>query len=219
MASIKKCKGSGKTQGFGCGEPLFFTERNGLKTYRSKFGICPTCQWEWGKTNEEGKQWFSKKLELQKNKAEKEKKKEFRKKKSDLNVKGAMQSADNYFSRYIRLYYSKDGFCTCYTCGTDTPIKELDNGHYQKREHKATRYHENNCRPQCKTCNGDVKHNGKQDEFRVNLVNEIGEKEVVEVETLARSIFKVNTKFFRDTSDYYRLKLNELQKTLKVKIW
>ena len=205
----KSCKGTGIAKGSGCGK---------LSNNR-KYGLCSTCKIGWAMNTENGKEWLKKQTAYKMKSNEKEKKKEDRDKKRELNVSGSMKLADTYFSRYIRLKHSKDGYCTCYTCGTDVSIKELDNGHYQKREHKATRYHENNCRPQCKTCNGDVKHNGKQDEFRVNLVNEIGEEKVIEIERLAKSIFKVNTKFFRDTSDYYRIKLNELQKKLRVKFW
>ena len=150
---------------------------------------------------------------------EKDEKKEHRKKKRDLDTSGAMKLADTYFSRYMRLKHSLHGYCTCYTCGTDKPIKEVDNGHYIKREHKATRYHENNCRPQCKTCNGDTKHNGKQAEFRVGLSYEIGEDAVIEIERLARTTTKASTVFYRNISDEYRVKVNELQKQLKVKYW
>ena len=130
-----------------------------------------------------------------------------------------MSNADTYFSRYMRLKHSKDGKCTCYTCGVLKPIKEAQNGHYQKREHQATRFDENNTRPQCSTCNGNTKHNGKQDVFRVNLVNEIGEEKVIDIEQRARSIFKTNHTYFKQISDYYREKVNELQKEMKVKYW
>ncbi len=125
-----------------------------------------------------------------------------------------------YFSRYVRLFYSdENGNTTCYTCGSINNLKEVDNGHYQKREHKATRYHRNNCRVQCKTCNGDTKHNGKQDVFRKNLVYEIGENEVLEIEKLARTTIKANALFYREVADKYRILLNELQDKLKVKYW
>jgi hypothetical protein len=124
-----------------------------------------------------------------------------------------------YFSRYIRLLHSSEGFCTCYTCGSIKDIKDVDNGHYIKREHKTTRYSEKNCRPQCKTCNGDTKHNGKQIEFRENLVREIGLKEVEILEFLGRSTLKADGLFYRRTADEYRDKLNKLQKELNVKYW
>ena len=188
---------------------------NGI-AYKFTYGLCPICLYYWMTTTERGKIYNSKMFSPKVKKAIEKTKRE---KKKTLNVSGAMKLADTYFSRFIRLAHSKDGLCTCYTCGTIKEIKEVDNGHYLKREHKATRYHENNCRPQCKTCNGDVKHNGKQAEFRVNLSYEIGDDEVIELERLARTTIKANYLFFKELSDYYRIKVNEIQRKLKVKYW
>lgn len=205
----KNCKGTGNAKGCGCGEP----------TYNRTFGLCLNCLRIWSVTMEEGKAWLKKQTMYKMKSNKKEEKAKNRQEKKDIDEKGAMRLADMYFSRFIRVLFSEDGNCTCYTCGGLREIKEVDNGHYQKREHKATRYHLNNCRPQCKTCNGDVKHNGKQDEFRVNLVCEIGEEAVVEIERLARTMIKANVVFYRDIADEFRNKLNELQKKLKVKYW
>jgi hypothetical protein len=218
---MKKCKGSGKAKDFGCGVPLPFSERNGLKAYNAKYGLGINCGCfsKWLRNSEDGKKMIENAVSKGKIKVDKKKRSEFRERKMDLNVKGAMQLADTYFSRYVRVKNSVDGKCTCFTCGTIKDIKEVDNGHYQKRGHQATRYHLNNCKPQCKTCNGDTKHNGKQDEFRVNLVNLIGEKSVVKIELLSKTIYNTNSKHFRDVADYYRIKVNELQKKLGVKYW
>ncbi len=205
----KPCKGTGKAKGYGCG----------TESIKRTYGLCIKCLREWAVGSEEGKQWLSKQTAYKMRSNEKEKKKEFREKKQELNVKCSMRNADTYFSRYVRLINSIDGNCTCYTCGGINDIKETDNGHYMKREHKATRYHENNCRPQCKTCNGDTKHNGKQAEFRVHLANEIGEENVVKIENLSRTLIKANHLFYKEKSDYYRIKVNELQKELGVKYW
>jgi hypothetical protein len=207
--ALKDCKGTGDAKGCGCGEPA----------YKRTYGLCQNCIRIWAVTTEAGKAWLKKQTAYKMKSAKNEEKKKDREIKRELNTSGAMKLADTYFSRYIRLFHSLHGYCTCYTCGTDKPIKECDNGHYEKREHKATRYHENNCRPQCKTCNGDTKHNGKQAEFRVGLSAEIGEEEVVEIERLARTPIKANTSFYRDLADTYRVKTNELQKKLKVKYW
>lgn len=40
---MKKCKGSGKAKNYGCGVSLPFSERNGLKTYKSKYGLGYDC--------------------------------------------------------------------------------------------------------------------------------------------------------------------------------
>lgn len=211
--SQKKCKG--------CGEPLEFVLRGNIKVYNQKYGYGLKCCYNnWLISDDpKAKEAFDKFLIKNKRDYEAQKKKEFRAKKQEFNQKGLMQLADTYFSRYIRLKSSVNGKCTCYTCGAIKDIKEVDNGHYMKREHKATRYHENNCRPQCKTCNGDTKHNGKQIEFRENLVNEIGEQKVIDIEKLSKTSIKANHFFYKGISDYYREKVNEMQKELKVKYW
>ena len=187
--------------------------------FKYGLGISCGCYSKWILTTEAGKEHLNKSRITGKKKAEKQEKKANRQRKRDLNEKGAMNLADMYFSRYIRLKHSENGLCTCYTCGNILPLKELDNGHYEKRQHKATRYHENNCRPQCKTCNGDTKHNGKQVEFRINLINEIGLKSVEEIEVLAKTSVKMSAKDYRDIADNYREKINQLQKDLGVKYW
>ena len=205
----KKCKGTGKAKGYGCQ----------TESVWRKYGLCRSCYAKWLYTTDEGRELIERSRIKAKKKVETEKKREWTKRKRELNSGKTMKLADTYFSRYIRLKYSKDGKCTCYTCGALKDITDIDNGHFQKREHQATRYHEDNCRPQCKTCNGDVKHNGKQIEFRENLVREIGEDNVQEIERLSRSVYKTNYKHFKDLADHYREQLNQLQKKLNIKIW
>lgn len=220
---IKVCSGTGIAKGFGCKTPLMFTEYNGRRTYDATYGLCNSCKIDWAMNDEEGKKWLSKQTayKIKKNKKEKEKeeRKELREKRIQLNTGNAMKNADTYFSRYIRLKYSEEGKCTCYTCGDLKEIKEIDNGHFEKRGYKATRYHEDNCRPQCKTCNGDTASNGKQKEFRKLLVMEIGEEKVLEVERLAKTTIKADTNFYLQKSDYYREKVKEIQKEKNIKIW
>jgi hypothetical protein len=217
-----KCKGKGKAKDFdGCGVELDYTTNNNLKTYKAKYGLgfkCG-CYQKWLLTTPEGKEQIKRSAIKGKRIVEKEERKKFIEFKRSVRWDKAMDLADMYFSRYIRLKHSEDGKCTCYTCGAIKGIKEVDNGHFIKREHQAVRYHKNNCRPQCKTCNGDIKHNGKQLEFRENLILEIGLAEVEELERLGRSTFKTNAKYFRDIADEYREKVKRIQKEKGIKVW
>lgn len=205
----KKCEGTGKAKGNGCNE---------LK-YIHRYGLCINCFGKWLYSTTEGKEMLYKAAIRAKKDNIKKEQKRIREAKKENNEKNAMSLADTYFSRYIRLKHSERGKCTCYTCGTIKPIKEVDNGHYMKRGHKSTRFHENNCRPQCKVCNGNTLHNGKQVEFRINLINEIGLKEVEEIEKLSKESIKAGYHFYKEISDKYRVKVNELQKELNLKIW
>ena len=217
MKTQKICKGQNRAHGYvGCGKVT--------DVKRLKYGICPSCLIDWGTTTEGGKLWYSTMfLPKVKRVTQKEQRKKTNELKNELNTGRAMRLADMYFSRYIRLKHSfeNDGitYCTCFTSGDIVPIKELDNGHFMKREHKATRYHEDNCRPQSKRDNGDTKHNGKQVEFKDNLIREIGEERVLEVERLAKTIIKADTYFYKSIADKYRVLVNDIQKERNIKIW
>jgi len=205
----KKCKGTGKAIDNGCG----------LNKQIFRYGLCKSCFIDWLYNTEEGSKVLKNSLISSKKKVMSEMKQASRNEKKEMNTSKAMQLADMYFSRYIRLTHSENQLCTCYTCSKILPIKQVDNGHYQKREHKATRYHENNCRPQCKVCNGNTKYNGNQVEFRINLINEIGLEAVIELETLAKTTISVNTRFYLDIAECYRIKVNAIQKELGIKVF
>lgn len=83
---------------------------------------------------------------------------------------------DKWFSLYIRNKYAKNGMCTCYTCGAVKDIKHIQNGHFVSRSYLATRFDEDNCRPQCVGCN--LFGGGKPFEFEERLKKEIGEEKV-----------------------------------------
>jgi len=61
---------------------------------------------------------------------------------------------DKVFSEYIRLRDSdENGICKCITCGAYHHWKNMDCGHFIKRQHKSLRYNEINCNAQCRKCN------------------------------------------------------------------
>ena len=81
-----------------------------------------------------------------------------------------VKKLDGIFSKYIRLKHSKNGICTCYTCGRKYEIKKIHAGHFMSRRHYSTRWDEDNVRPQCYGCN--VGNQGKQYEFALALNKE-----------------------------------------------
>ena len=65
-----------------------------------------------------------------------------------------VKALDRAFSEYIRLFWADyQGNCRCVTCGSVHNWRDIDCGHYVGRTHKATRWNETNCSPQCKICN------------------------------------------------------------------
>jgi len=126
----------------------------------------------------------------------------------------AMQRADQYFSRYIRLFHSFETtagqVCTCYTCGNIKPIKEAECGHWQRRGFKTTRFHENNARPQCNKCN--YRRSGEPEKFEMKLIREIGAEKVNELKQLAQKEGEDNRIFYSEIAKKYRGKVRELLK-------
>ena len=75
---------------------------------------------------------------------------------------------DDLFSKFIRIRDSdEEGYGKCITCGKVARWKTMDCGHYQKRQHMATRWEEKNCAIQCKPCNGFEQ--GKDEVFGVEI--------------------------------------------------
>lgn len=120
------------------------------------------------------------------------------------------KEADRVFSIYIRNLNSVNGICTCITCKRTFPISEIDNGHFCKRGNHATRYEEDNCRPQCIECNRGTENKDKK--FREELIKIKGLERVEELERLSRSVCKISDSEGREIIKDYKNKLRELLK-------
>lgn len=96
---------------------------------------------------------------------------------------------DKVFSIYIRQKGAdSSGMNTCYTCGVRKHWKELQCGHWISRSYLATRFIEENCRPQCMQCN--VFKDGCKDVFSLKLLKELGEKRLQELQRMKQVIVK-----------------------------
>ncbi|MDD4971925.1 MAG: recombination protein NinG [Paludibacter sp.] len=129
----------------------------------------------------------------------------------------AMDRADEWFSKYIRLKYSFESgvelFCSCYTCNKPKPILEAECGHWQRRGYKTVRFHTNNARPQCHQCN--YYYQGKPEIFELNLIRDIGLSKVDELKKLAQEVGEDNEYFYREQAAKYRKLFNILLKERK----
>jgi hypothetical protein len=130
----------------------------------------------------------------------------------------AMDRADKYFSRYMRIKHSKEMggaiVCACYTCGQYKVIKNIENGHYHTRENKSVRFDEDNTRPQCTHCNGYK--SGRHTQFGENLRREIGEVRFEALRKKALLPGKDSEQHYSEVADYYREKIKELCKELSI---
>lgn len=70
------------------------------------------------------------------------------------SVNNLIDDLDAVFSKYIRKSNAdKDGLVQCFTCPIKLPVSEIQNGHFIHRTDLATRFLEDNCKPQCPNCN------------------------------------------------------------------
>jgi hypothetical protein len=110
---------------------------------------------------------------------------------------------DTVFSIYIRTTHSVDGICTCYTCGKTGTIKELQNGHFVSRGYTATRWHEDNCRPQCVGCN--IFGNGKPLDFEDHLKKDFTDEYIEEIKAMRHLIVKHDRQWYLEQIEKYKI--------------
>lgn len=108
---------------------------------------------------------------------------------------------DTIFSKYIRAKFPK----VCYTC--KKPSDKLQCGHFVSRQYLATRWDEDNCRPQCVGCN--LWGRGQLLDFEENLINEIGLKKVKQLKISRHQTLKLDREWYEEKINYYE---NELKK-------
>lgn len=121
-----------------------------------------------------------------------------------------LNKLDEVFSLYIRQRDSVNGAGWCISCGCQVNVKEADNGHYIDRKHMATRFNENNCNIQCKSCNQFKKGNIEQ--YRKRLIRKIGEEAVVELEALRNTMVKYSQTEINELIIVYKQKIKDLNK-------
>lgn len=100
--------------------------------------------------------------------------------------------ADRIFSQWIRLRYVdvQSMKTRCFTCGRYDFWYKLECGHFVPRANSCTRYHELNCHPQCKTCNGFM--DGNLDVYAVNLDKKYGPGTADRLRFLGRQMCKIS---------------------------
>ena len=119
---------------------------------------------------------------------------------------------DKWFSLYVRLRYSENGLCQCFTCGKVAHYKKggMQCGHFQSRKHLTTRWDLKNCQVQCSGCN--IFKSGEQYKFGLNLDAKYGEGTSEELEFLSRQTWKITRTEYEDFVFYYKSIVEKLKK-------
>tara|TARA_R100000781_G_scaffold539_5_gene903 strand:- start:894 stop:1298 length:405 start_codon:yes stop_codon:yes gene_type:complete len=110
---------------------------------------------------------------------------------------------DKWFSLFIRLRDSENGWCHCATCSKVSYYKSgMQNGHFQSRRFMATRYDEQNCYAQCVACN--MFRGGEQFKFALWIDAKYGDGTALELEYKARTTVKFSRVDYEDKISYYK---------------
>lgn len=124
--------------------------------------------------------------------------------------------ADKWFSIYIRLRDSEDGYCTCITCGAIKSWKEVDCGHWIKRQHMGTRFDERNCAAQCKKCN--YFEQGRSAEHEQYIVKRYGYPIRDLLKSAERNCKKYSVTELELLAEHYQKKANNLANQKEIEI-
>jgi hypothetical protein len=124
----------------------------------------------------------------------------------------AVDNLDEWFSKYIRLRDSKDGYCTCITCGKVAYwTKEgMQAGHFQTRAKYSTRWDERNVNAQCAGCN--MVNGGQQYIHGLEIDKKFGEGIADELVVHSNKIIKFTTQELIDMALFYKEKVGEFLK-------
>lgn len=126
-----------------------------------------------------------------------------------ITRKGLIKKLDTIFSQYIRLRTANgNGYVECVTCGKVDFWKNMDCGHFMSRKYMSTRWHEDNCQVQCKSCN--VFRYGEQYKYSIFL----GSKKADHLYKLSKETLKLFDTDIKDMIKIYEEKVVELKKSL-----
>lgn len=115
---------------------------------------------------------------------------------------------DLVFQKWVKLNdTNKEGYGTCCTCNKPLHYKEANAGHYQPRQFRGTRWHEENVRLQCIYCNQWLA--GAQYAFAKFL----GFKKADELEELSRVKVTFTDEEYADIYYKYKELILELEAT------
>ena len=110
-----------------------------------------------------------------------------------------IKELDSIFSKYIRLKESKDGVCTCITCGKRDSWKNMHACHYIGRRYIGTRFDERNVHAGCHECN--VIKNGNLEAYKIRLMRKYGRSIISELDNQKTN--RIPTYQLEDMLKYY----------------
>ena len=117
----------------------------------------------------------------------------------------------NVFSLYIRLRdVDESGFGKCFTCFNQVNYRKGDCGHGIPRQHKATKYNEQNNHLQCKRCNGF--EGGKREVYKEEVNKRYGPQTWEKLEVMSRTTCKRGQFEINILTEHYKKEVEKLRK-------
>ncbi len=208
----KRCKGTSKSSGHGCGKELdFVIGQNGIKSYKAKYGLGYSCGCfaKWLYTSEEGKKMQKSAIsQVQKPRLELEK--AMSEHKSNKSLSWLIQNTVNTCHEYIRL---RDKEKPCISCGQPWH-SDFHAGHFYKAELYSTlKFDETNISGQCPKCNNF--NDGNESGYRVGLIKRYskGFLDLLDSKALLdkKTPFKWDRNKLNEIRNYYKQKIKELK--------
>ena len=207
----KICKGTSKAKNFGCGEQLPFSERNGLKTYKAKYGLgldCG-CYQKWLLNSDTGKEILSQTItKIKEPRIELEKAFEENKKNKSLSY--LIQNTVNICHEYIRL---RDKYKPCISCGEPWHDDFQACHLYPAGKYSSLKFDEMNISGGCRGCN--LFEEGNESGYRVGFIKRYskGQLDLLDSKALLekKQGFKWDRIKLKEIQNYYKQKLKDLQ--------
>lgn len=116
-----------------------------------------------------------------------------------------------WFSLFIRLRDSENGYCQCISCGAIKHYNEMQAGHFVSRRHMSVKYNEMNVNAQCVYCNYYL--SGNQAKHGIGIDNKYGKGTADKLLALSKTSKKLSQFEIKEMSDYYRKKVNKILKS------
>jgi len=121
-----------------------------------------------------------------------------------------LRSADDWFSRYIRLRDSnEDGIAKCCTCGKPGFWQNFDCGHHVQRQF-ALRFNEKNNHAQCYTCNHPLE--GNHVKYKEFIIEKYGEQAELLLQAAKGGTRPGRAEFIAVIQEYKKRAHEELEK-------
>jgi hypothetical protein len=169
----KRCKGTGKAKGYGCGE----------KHYLHRYGLCLNCFKEWLFSND-GIETLNKSIIRGKKKSQVEKKKEYAKQKVSIKTKSYYEKKlQSIINEIVRLIDFDKGCISCNHGWNNIWSRQKHAGHrLSVGAYPELRYNVLNIFVQCSICNNYK--SGNEREYDKGLKNHLDDKLYIEVSSL-----------------------------------